>query len=273
MPTSHRSRKGHVPRPREVEGFGAWYGRQQGDEGDLWHRTLIDPGLFARLGRLPKGTRVLDVGCGNGYIARRLAREGAKVVGVDRSRALIALARQEERRRPLGITYHLGDAADMDPLADGSFDLAVANMSLMDMEDAQGVLREVGRVVTDRGRFVLSISHPCFDVDTRSSWAVEVLGATPQAPIVYRKITNYRQPHSDRYVWGPRETGEIPTTVGYHRPLSWYAHALRAAGWSILDLEEPSPGPGFVGRRISREWIEQVPLHLVIEARREPRKE
>jgi 2-polyprenyl-3-methyl-5-hydroxy-6-metoxy-1,4-benzoquinol methylase len=62
----------------------AWWDERQGDEGDLWHRTLIDPTLFKVLGPV-KGQHVLDLACGNGYIARKLARSGARVTGVDAS--------------------------------------------------------------------------------------------------------------------------------------------------------------------------------------------
>ncbi|HYK92893.1 MAG TPA: class I SAM-dependent methyltransferase [Thermoplasmata archaeon] len=250
------------PRPT---GFGAWYDEKQGDTGDLWHRTLIDPGLLQRLGALPSGTRVLDVGCGNGYLTRRLAREGARVTGVDLSEELIDAARARERAEPLGITYTVGDAAAMDFLPDHGFDVAIANMSLMDIENGEATLREMGRVVRPGGRLVASLSHPCFDIDTRSAWSYEVVGPTST---VYRKVTGYRTPHSDEYIWDPGSRPEI-RTVGYHRPLSWYAHALRAAKFVIVDLDEPAPQPGFVSRRIAREWIDDIPLHLVIEARRE----
>lgn len=255
--------------PQDLEGFGAWYDDKQGDDGDNWHRTLIDPGLFTRLGAIPPGTRVLDVGCGNGYLARRLARAGALVVGVDASRELLERARAREARERLGIVYHERDASRLSGLEAESFDVAVANMSIIDIEDAAGCLGEVARVVRDHGRLVLSISHPCFDVDTRSTYLVEPEGASGRSTI-YRKVTGYRSPHSDRYGWDLPD-GRHVLTVGYHRPLSWYAHELRRAGWVVVDLEEPSPGPGFESRRIRKEWIEEVPLHLVVEARREPR--
>lgn len=249
-----------------MDGFGAWYDEKQGDTGDPWHRTLIDPGLFARIGPIAPGTRVLDLGCGNGYISRRLARLGATVIGIDRSAELIAAARAREASHPLGVTYHQTDASDLSVLAEHRFDLAVANMALIDFEDASGALRETGRLVVPGGRFVFSISHPCFDVDTRSGYSVEV---TVGPPTVYRKVAGYREPHSETYVW-PSVAGRTVRTVGYHRPLSWYVKELRSSGFVIVDAEEPSPQPGFVSHRIQREWIEQIPLHLVVEARREP---
>jgi ubiquinone/menaquinone biosynthesis C-methylase UbiE len=251
--------------PNEVEGFGAWYDEKQGDTGDNWHQTLIDPALLARIGSVLPGTRVLDLGCGNGYIARRLARSGARVTGVDRSAELIERARARETAMPLGVVYHQADAAHLTMLADGSFDLGVANMSLMDIEDASGALRETGRVLAPGGRFVFSISHPCFDVDTRSDYFVD---ETTDPPTVFRKVAGYREPHSDRFIWNYPNDLRV-RTVGYHRPLSWYVKQLRVSGFVIVDAEEPSPGPGFVSSRMKREWVEQIPLHLVIEARRE----
>lgn len=53
---------------------------------------------------------VCDLACGQGRIARQLARRGAKVVGIDLSAELIAVAQHDEAREPLGITYLVDDA-------------------------------------------------------------------------------------------------------------------------------------------------------------------
>jgi ubiquinone/menaquinone biosynthesis C-methylase UbiE len=250
-------------------GFGLWYDRRQGDTGDLWHRTLIDPALFRLLGKLPRGSRVLDLGCGNGYIARRLASAGARVVGIDASSALVRAARCRERTAPLGVRYLEADAARIPGVPDESMDVVVANMSLMDIRDAGGAIAEVGRILRRGGRFVFSICHPCFDVDTRSGW--EIVPRRGARETVFRKVTAYRRPHADVYRWELSE-GVRATTVGYHRPLAWYLHHLRSAGLTVVDVEEPLPGPGFVSRRRARRaWIEEIPLHLVVEARRAPR--
>ena len=251
---------------KEAAAFGAWYDEKQGDAGDLWHRTLIDPGLFARIGTIAHGVRVLDLGCGNGYIARRLARLGALVVGVDISSELIERAKARSKFGGLAIAYHTADASKLSFLSDRSFDLALANMSLMDIENAAGVIQEAARLLVPGGRFVFSISHPCFDIDTRSGWSVEV---TTGPPTVYRKVTGYQTPHSDLFAWQLPEGGSL-RTAGYHRPLSWYVKALRAAHCVVVDVEEPRPTSEFASRRMKREWVEQIPLHLVVEARREP---
>src|SRR5258708_40057570 len=62
------------------------------------------------------GRRLLDLACGQGRIARALARRGAGVVGVDISEALLERARAAERRDGLVITYLYGDVSLPDPL-------------------------------------------------------------------------------------------------------------------------------------------------------------
>ena len=135
------------------ESLAAWYDENQGDEGDLWHRTLIDPELLRVVGPVT-GLRVLDLACGNGYLARRFARMGAAVTGVDASAPIIARARRREAEAPLGIAYHVADTARLETLEDARFDVAVCNMALMDIEDAAGAISETGRVLLPGGRFI-----------------------------------------------------------------------------------------------------------------------
>lgn len=53
-----------------------------GEEGDEPRRLLLNPAIFAMLGKV-RGQRILDAGCGQGYLARLLAQRGARVVGVE----------------------------------------------------------------------------------------------------------------------------------------------------------------------------------------------
>ncbi len=110
-----------------------WYDAKQGDTGDLWHRTLIDPTFLRVVGEV-RGLRVLDLGCGNGYLSRRFARAGAVVTGVDDSAPIIERARAHDTRDLLGIDYRVADAAHLALLKNATFDLVTSNMALMDIE-------------------------------------------------------------------------------------------------------------------------------------------
>jgi len=238
-----------------------WYDAKQGDTGDFWHRTLIDPTFLRVVGDV-RGLHVLDLGCGNGYLSRRFAQGGAKVVAVDASAPVIDRARARESREPLGIEYRVADAAKLEFLQAGTFDLVTCHMALMDIEDADGAIGEVGRALHPGGRFVASLSHPCFDQGPSSTWLTEPLFRTTK---VWRKIAKYREPFADEIPW-EIAPGQIVTTTGYHRPLSWYARALRGAGLLIRSLEEAWPTQEFVEGSPQGPYVAEIPLHLIFEA-------
>ncbi len=238
-----------------------WWDEKLGDEGDLWHRTLIDPPVIELAGDV-QGLRVLDLACGNGYLSRRFARQGAIVTGIDASALLIERARERARQANLDIAHYAGDAAHLDMLQDDTFDLVVCNMALMDIENAAGAIQEVSRVLRPRGRFVASISHPCFDKVDTSGWAIEYIYP---ATTIWRKMSRYREIVSGDLHWFniPNQT---VYTRSYHRPLSWYARTLRASGLLIAALEEPAPTEEFMANSQQGPWIAEIPLHCVIEA-------
>jgi 2-polyprenyl-3-methyl-5-hydroxy-6-metoxy-1,4-benzoquinol methylase len=111
------------------------HARAMGDamvgEGDPHRIVLLNPALFQLLPKV-NGVRVLDAGCGEGYLCRKLAGLGAHVNGVDYSRKLLAIA--EERTDPvLGIRYVHGNCERLEALDAGSYDIVVSNMVLQDL--------------------------------------------------------------------------------------------------------------------------------------------
>jgi ubiquinone/menaquinone biosynthesis C-methylase UbiE len=109
---------------------------------------------------LRAGGRVLDVGCGTGDDVREMAQvagAGGRAVGVDNSAAMI----DEAKRRAVGLSnveFLLAEGTAL-PFADGSFDAARADRSLMHVPDARRVLAEMIRVTREGGRVVV------FEVD------------------------------------------------------------------------------------------------------------
>ncbi len=237
-----------------------WIGKI-GEDGDLYHRELIDPALLRVLGPVAE-LRLLDLGCGTGYLARKLARRGATVTGIDLTEPLIAHARSREAEEPLGIIYYVADAACLDRLGDATFDVVMSNMVLMATPDAEGAIREAGRVLRPGGRFVASMKHPCFDTGSASGWLVET---TNRTVTISRKVTRYREPHADTVPW-PVGEGERRETPEYHRPLSWYVRTLRAAGLAVTEFEEPEPSEVFVAEMPQGILLQAMPMHCVIGA-------
>jgi ubiquinone/menaquinone biosynthesis C-methylase UbiE/DNA-binding transcriptional ArsR family regulator len=96
---------------------------------------------------------VADLGCGTGALARELARSGARVVGVDRSAAML----REARRRTKGLANVELHQASLEalPIPDRSCDLALLLLALSYVDDVERVLREAGRILAPGGRIVL----------------------------------------------------------------------------------------------------------------------
>src|SRR5262245_45806270 len=110
-----------------------------GDEGDLTRQYLLNPTLFALLGDV-RETAILDAGCGQGYLARLLAKRGARVTGIEPVDAFFTYALRREQTEQLGIHYLQADLSTWIPTPN-SFDAVVANMVLMDIPDYEAALQ------------------------------------------------------------------------------------------------------------------------------------
>jgi 2-polyprenyl-3-methyl-5-hydroxy-6-metoxy-1,4-benzoquinol methylase len=113
-----------------------FWDEQMGASGNDFHLSVVRPSVERLLGRV-EGRRILEIACGNGLFARRLAELGADVAATDTSTAMLERARDHPSK---GIEYRLLDAAQPDQLAalaSGRFDAVVCNMALMDMADVR----------------------------------------------------------------------------------------------------------------------------------------
>ena len=179
---------------------------------DVYHERLNWPAFRDLLP--PSGRRTVDVGCGEGRVGRALRADGHRVAGIDSSPTLLGLAREAGSYDELVR----GDAAAL-PWDDGTFDLAIAYMSLHDVDDLQGAVTELARVLKARGRLCLAIVHPL----NRSSEALD----------------DYFE--EQRFADEFERDGLRMTFESIDRPLEAYSGALARAGFLIEDLREPRP--------------------------------
>jgi len=187
------------------------------------------------------GALTLDLGCGEGRLSRELAARGHRVVGVEQSPALVAAAREAAPE----IEVREGDAGAI-PLADGAADLVVASMVLMNLDDLEGAMAEVARVLTPAGRFCASLVHP--------------FNSPKQAP--------YFTDHSYAEV---RDRGGLRMTfTDRHRPLQDYSRALESAGLVIEALREPVPDDAHVAAHPEVGVWRERPAFLLLRTRAAP---
>ena len=194
---------------------------------DCWRNFANNPATFRLIGNVRRKI-VLDMACGEGYNTRILARKGAKVIGIDSSRRLIGMATAEERREPLGITYHLMNATHLKNLDDSSFDVVTCFMALQDIANYSGAVAEASRILKQGGRFIFSIPHPCFE-------DVMVNGVNVNASEIY--FDKIRSP----LYWNMKRLTKPFMTVAFHRSLTDYSRVLAKNRLLTIRIVEPQP--------------------------------
>lgn len=207
-----------------------------GEHGNIFHRRLIEPSVLQLLD-LQSGEQVLDIGCGNGALARRLAEIGAHVTAFDFSEDLIRLARG---RKSSGIHYYIIDAMDeaaMLVLGERQFDAVTCTMALMDIPRIDPVFRAASQLLREGGRFVFSTMHPAFNSNN---------------PIFVHEKEDRDGVVSDYYAVKLRAYLDLPPVKGsgapneptphyyYHRTLAELLGAAFAAGFVLDGLLEPA---------------------------------
>jgi ubiquinone/menaquinone biosynthesis C-methylase UbiE len=119
------------------------------------------------------GERWVDVACGPGIVARRLAAHAQEVHGIDLTPAMVEVARRESDAAGLGnTTFSVGDATALE-LADASVDGALARFTIHHLPVPSRLVRELARVVRPGGRVVLADHLADTDADA-AAWALEV---------------------------------------------------------------------------------------------------
>ena len=207
-----------------------------------WHRSygerdpnrsdLLDPLILDLLGEV-KGKQILDAGCGDGYLSRKLARLGAQVIGVEISERMLAYAREEEENEPLGISYHLASCASLPFLPASAFDVVLTNNVIQDLADYQGAFREFGRLLRPGGTYLHIANHPCFMTPVWG-WVRDEEGRR-----MHRKVDYYFQRGPFLCPWGAK-SGMEPT-VYWHRTLGDIMNELISCGFDICRVIEPEP--------------------------------
>lgn len=227
-----------------------WWQREFTDGADPEYEEQILP-LVAR--HLAGRRRVLDVGCGEGQVARRVATAaGAQVVGLDPTAAQLVTAVE----RAGGPSYVMA-FADALPCRSAAFDAVVMCLVIEHLDPFEPTLREIARVLAPGGCFLLLLNHPLLQAPG-SGWIDDHI-----LDEQYWRVGAYL-----REDVAMEELAAGVTLPFVHRPLSRYIHAMGEVGLLVEDMEEPAPPPGFLAR--AREYAEaaSIPRLLVLRARR-----
>jgi len=272
-PTPNKRRSVECPDEVTISRFwtanSSVWNEQYGEFGDPLRECLLPLDDIATW--LGDVSRVLDAGCGAGYLSRLLASVGIRVVGVDNSTGQIRLARQILRRSASSVQqaveYYEGSLTDLSFLdREPMFDGIVCITALENIPAYGKAVHEMGNHLKQGGHLVLAVIHPCFsmrDIIPRTS----PIDSARFEDVLWWEISDY-------FSRGVSEAhyGRMPApTITFHRTLEDYSEALHAAGFVIMRLLEPEPTleqvdryPDLLGARNNR-----IPRFLVFVARKE----
>jgi ubiquinone/menaquinone biosynthesis C-methylase UbiE len=217
-------------------------------EAEAWIRFCLEPDAFAWKFNIPAflelvpppGRLTLDIGCGEGRLARELVKRGHTVKGIDSSPTLVAAARAGDPP----IAAVTADAANL-PFPNQTADIAVAFMALQSVDDLEAAIAEAARVLEPNGALCAAVVHPMNSVE--------------EAPAYFTQHA-----YSDTLDLN----GVSFTFHDVHRPLSQYFAALAQSGFTVEELREPMPGPELLQVRPAAEQWTRRPCFLHFRARK-----
>lgn len=255
---------------------------QQGQEiwdrnADFWDEKIGEGNQSQKLLTGPASERLLDlhpeewvleIACGNGAFARRMAQLGARVIASDFSEKLLDHARARSIEFGDRVEYRLIDATAEDQLlALGirRFDAAVCHMALMDMATIEPLMSALSQLLKPGGRFVFSVTHPCFNT-TGCTLMAEEEDREGQLITTYSvKVSKYLGLGTTK---GIAIVGQPAPHYYFNRPLSMLLNICFRAGFVLDGIEEPAFDESAPPSR-PFSWVnfKEIPPHLVARMR------
>lgn len=218
---------------------------QLNSEQDISFNYILKPYLLNNITDLDKKfNKILEIGCGTGVLAQELVAFCNEIIGIDLSKKSIEIANQSKTSNNIKfIESSIEEYAE----TNNKFDLIVANMVLMDVENLDDILSSIGSMLLDDGNFIFTIIHPCF-------WG---------------QYKGYQHEEWFNYIEEFAVNGEFTITLDrngiyktthIHRPLEKYINSLIFNGFKIdefkeLILDEQVKNfkyPRFLGIRVSK---------------------
>lgn len=191
-----------------------------------------------------KNLRILDAGCGEGYLSRLLAKMGNKVWAIDFCPKLIEAAEKLERKELLGIKYFRGDFRKTN-FSSAFFDAIISHQTINEIENPGKAFKEFSRILKKKGRLILLFLHPCFETDPKKYFQKAKIKKS------YFLVSGIKSPSPYFYL---------------HLPLFEWVKLLAETGFLIKKIGEPHPPLKLL---IKNKWWREnfkKPLFILIEA-------
>ncbi len=244
--------------------FAEYWNKGAGDSGEVYKRYVLDPIMFKLVNYFSNKT-VLELGCGNGYLAQNFIKKKVKkLILTDISKHNLEFAKQKFQND--NIEYLEQDATNKWKVGSSSIDIIYSNMMLNEVENIKTPISESFRVLKKNGIFVFSVTHPSWDL---------FIFAQEKAGIKSKKIKNlgnYFRRGFAKYIMGSdsktnpdlaKEFTKEFEVEHYQRPLSDYFNALIEAGFKVDKIIEPELTKELLKNNHRFEEYEDHPIGLI----------
>lgn len=235
---------------------GKWYASGTKKGGHTYHKSVIFPSI-AHCHPTNSSARVIDFGCGSGVLLKYLPK-GTLYNGYDIAKTLLDIAQESA---PRGATFSYADVTRPIPhLVQHSYTHAYAILSLQNMENGEGCIKNASQALREKGLFVIVLNHPCFRIPRQSSWENDA-----RNKVTYRRISHYRSPLSIPITMHPGHR-KSAITWSFHHPLSDYFQWLQNAGFCVKEVNELYSHKTSQGSHASEEnrARNEIPLFMAI---------
>ncbi len=202
--------------------------------------------------RLTGITRLLDIGTGDGQLARVAAKAGIECIGIDPTFNQVSVAHQRQG----GPAYARAEAATL-PFAEESFDGVLACLVFEHISAVDQAIAEVARVLKPGGRFLFFLNHPLLQ--------------TPGSGWIDDHIIDEQYWRIGSYLTESDVIEEVEKNVFIpfvHRPMSRYVNAMAANGLHLVEMQEPAPPSGFLEKAADYGDADTIPRLLLLHAKK-----
>ncbi len=246
-----------------------WYDDYLKDE-DNYQNKVILPNLLRLLDldSLSDDSRILDIGCGQGFFIDKIINSTNKYIniyGLDLGSDLISIAKDNLSKYD-NVVLENADAANMKNIKSDSIDLVYSVLALQNMKDLDKVVSEISRVLKNGKRAVLVINHPAFRIPKDSDWYFDN-NFRRQGRVVY----NYMSDKKYAIDMNPGQkalSGKNEQTFSFHHPLQYFSKLFYKNNLAILKIEEwmshkkSQPGPKQQAEDNARK---EIPMFMCLE--------
>ncbi len=226
------------------------------------HRDFLNlPAFVSAMPPPEKNSVGLEIGGGEGTLARKLASLGYFIHSTDISPKMIQEARKIESESKLGLEFSVENAEHLS-FRSQSFDFVIAFMCLMDMNHPDKCMHEIFRVLKPRGYFQFSNVHPCFASTSHSKHVKDEAGVK-----IAREVGKYNEEGLTPVKWNYPPLPEF-TTFHHHLTLSHWIMLEIQAGFVLEFISEPYATPEIIKECPHLEHTVTVPDNILMRFRK-----